>query len=65
MMATDDEGAVAEEQAKRLVPGSLHLWHLAGFIISKGGDSFGGREEARGVEGGGGVGANGCASRGV
>ena len=47
--ATEDEGTAVEEQAKCPVPGSLRLWHLTGFIISKGG---GGREEARGVEGG-------------
>ena len=50
--ATDDEGTVVEERAKRLVPGSLRLWRLAGFVISKGGSCCGGGEEVRGVEGG-------------
>ena len=56
VMATDDEGVAAEERAKRRVPRSLHLWRLAGFVISKGGGGCGGREEARGVEGSGGEG---------
>ena len=51
--ATGDKGAATKEGANRPVLGSLWQWRLSGLIISKGG---GGREEARGVDGGDGEG---------
>jgi hypothetical protein len=55
-IATDDEGAGAEEGVNCPVPGSLRQWRLSGLFISKGGNDCGSGEEARGVEGGGGEG---------
>jgi hypothetical protein len=47
-----DEGVAEEEGANHLVPRSFWQWRLSGLVISKGS----GKEEARGVEGGGGEG---------